>query len=308
MKFISTLAGKLNLDWKRKEKIVGFVFLAPALILLFVFYILPGLMSLYYSFTSYYSLAPDTTEFVGLENFRYIFSRDIFWIALKNTFYFVALVVPLQVGIAFSLALLINNKMRGMKFFRLVFYSPVMLSLVVISILWSMLYNPDQGLLNALLEYLGFSSQPFLQSSSQAMNSIIVMSAWQGAGFQMVLFLAGLQDISKVLYEAADIDGANLWQKFRHVTLPGLYNVTTMVILTTSIFAFGIFVQPFIMTQGGPQDSTTTLIMTFYREGFQYNEVGVGSAIVLIYFVIVLAFSLLQRKVTGDRDDTTMAY
>jgi len=290
-----------------REAIGGLAFVAPAVILLAVFIIFPAIMSFYYSLTDFYILTPDKTSFVGLDNYKYLFSEEIFYQALKNTIYFVLVVVPVQVGAALLLAVLINSKrIKGVKFFRTIFYSPVVLSMVVVSILWAILYNPNDGLLNSLLVALGLPKQPFLSSPKQAMNSIIAMSVWQGVGYQMVIFLAGLQDIPESLYEAAEIDGANIWQKFRHITLPGLYNVTVFVLLVTSIAAFGIFVQPYVMTQGGPDGATKTLIMMFFEEGFQLREIGTSSAIVVIYFVMVLTVSILQRKFAKDKQDSVI--
>jgi fructooligosaccharide transport system permease protein len=215
-------------------------------------------------------------------------------------------VVPLQTGTALLLALLINKKVLGVNFFRTIFYSPVVLSMVVVSILWALLYNRNAGLINAMLGWFGLPPQPFLESVAQAMPCITVMSVWQGAGYQMVIFLAGLQGIAPSLYEAANIDGANRWQQFRHITLPGLYNVTVFVVMVTSIFAFGLFTQPYIMTQGGPEDSTRTLIMMFFEEGFRTGEVGTGTAIVVLYFLIVLVMTLLQKKIAGERTDMVL--
>lgn len=291
----------------RREMFEGYMFIAPAVLLIGLFVILPALMSFGYSLTNFYILEPNATEFVKFENYQYLFSKDSgFYDALRNTLMFVVMVVPLQTAVSLVLALFINKKMAGVNLFRTIFYSPVILSMVVVSILWAILYNRNAGLINAMLAWLGLPSQPFLESAAQAMPCIVAMSVWQGAGYQMIIFLAGLQGISPSLYEAAEIDGANAWKKFVHITLPGLYNVTVFVLMMTGIFAFGLFTQPYIMTQGGPNDSTRTLIMMFFEEGFKIGEVGTGSAIVVVYFLIVLAFTLLQKYIAGERNDSVV--
>lgn len=294
----------LKLKASQREMWEGYLFIAPATLLITVFVILPALMSFGYSLTDFYILNPETTQFIRFENYQYLFSSiSGFFPALKNTLMFVIMVVPLQTAVALGLALLINKKIAGVNAFRTIFYSPVVLSMVVVAILWALLYNRNAGLVNSMLGWIGLPPQPLLESSLQAMPCIVIMSVWQGAGYQMVIFLAGLQGISPSLYEAADIDGANLWEKFLHITLPGLYNVTVFVVLVTSIFAFGLFTQPYIMTQGGPDDSTRTLIMMFFEEGFKIGEVGTGSAIVVVYFLIVMTITLIQKKIAGERTD-----
>jgi fructooligosaccharide transport system permease protein len=287
---------------KWREGLSGYFFFLPALILLSLFLLYPMAMAFYYSFTDFYLLTPGKKEFIGLDNFKYAFTDSEFRLAFKNTLYFVVLVVPIQTIVGLSLAILVNKKLRLTTFFRTAYFSPVVMSLVVVSILWTFMYNPNEGLFNQVLTALGFSSQPFLTSPNQAMNSIIAMSVWQGAGFQMLIFLAGLQSIPNVIYEAASIDGANAWQKFRNVTLPGLRNVSIFIIITITIAAFKLLIQPMIMTQGGPLGSTRSLVYYTYQVGFTYRDVGYASALAVIFTVIVLIISITQRKLlTEDR-------
>ncbi|RXJ02196.1 sugar ABC transporter permease [Anaerobacillus alkaliphilus] len=287
---------------KWREGLSGYLFFLPALILLSLFLLYPMAMAFYYSFTDFYLLTPQKKGFIGLENFTYAFSDNEFRTAFKNTVYFVVLVVPLQTAVGLGLALLVNKKLRFTIFYRTAYFSPVVMSLVVVSILWTFLYNPNEGFFNQVLESLGFAKQPFLTSPNQAMNSIIAMSVWQGAGFQMLIFLAGLQTIPGVLYEAASIDGANAWQKFKNVTLPGLKNVSIFIIITITIAAFKLLIQPMIMTQGGPLGSTRSLVYYTYQVGFAYRDVGYASALAVLFTVIVLIISLTQRKLlTEDR-------
>lgn len=285
---------------KRREAISGYIFFLPALVLLSLFLLYPMAMAFYYSFTDFYLLTPGQKSFTGLENFLYAFKDPEFKQAFKNTVYFVLLIVPLQTSAGLGLALLVNKKMRLKGFFRTAYFSPVVMSLVVVSILWTFLYNPNEGLFNEVLQALGFSAQPFLTSPDQAMNSIIVMSVWQGAGFQMLIFLAGLQNIPSVIYEAASIDGANRWQKFRNVTLPGLANVSIFIIITITIAAFKLLIQPMIMTQGGPLGSTKSLVYYTYQVGFAYRDVGYASALAVIFTLIVLTIAITQRKLLAE--------
>lgn len=291
---------KLTRTQKFKESATGYAFFLPALILLSTFMLYPMFTMVYYSFTDFYILKPDQKNFVWFENFMWAFKDERFIEAFKNTVHFVVLVVPLQTAMALLLALLVNSKIKFKIFFRTAYFSPVVMSLVVVSILWSMMYDPNNGLINQMLQSLGLPAQPFLESPDQAMNSIIAMSVWQGAGFQMLIFLAGLQDIPKHRYEAASIDGANMWQKFWHITLPGLRNVSVLIVITITIAAFRLFVQPMVMTQGGPLGSTRTVIMYVLESGFTQRDVGYGSAIAVIFTLLVLFISIIQRKLMPD--------
>ena len=285
---------KYNKD--REKSLLGLIFIFPAIFLIFVFLILPGLMALIYSFYKINLLNPSVKEFIGIKNYQQILADPSFYKALGNTFYFALVVVPLQCSLALLLAILVNKKLKTSKIARIAFFSPVVTSIVVISILWTFLYNVDSGLFNGILSSLGLPKSKFLTGEGSAMNSIIIMSAWQAAGYQMMIFLAGLQDISPDLYEAAELDGANTTQKFWNVTIPGLSNVIPFVVLITTIQAFKLFTQPFVMTQGGPNESTTTIVYMIFQQGFQFRNVGYSSAIAVIFFVLILFLSVLMKK------------
>lgn len=212
-----------------KENWIGLAFIAPAAVLLFVFLFVPFIMTIGYSFTNYNILKPDATKFVALKNFIKLSQDTVFRKSIINTFVFVILVVPLQVSLALGLALLVNQKLKAISIFRLAFFAPTVLLLVVVSILWSYIYNPNNGLLNSLLGSIGVGPFKFLNNPSTAMLCIVILSAWQGCGFQMMIFLSGLQDIPVYLYEAAAVDGATPIQQFFHITLPGLKNITTFI-------------------------------------------------------------------------------
>lgn len=233
-----------------------------------------------------------------------VVARDpVFYRSLFNTFVFAALVIPLQCGTALGLALLVNRRAPGRTFFRALLFSPVVTSMVVIAVVWTFLYQPRAGVMTALVRFLSgglIDEVPWLGSELLALPSIVLMSAWQGAGFQMLIFLAGLQSIDRSLYEAARLDGATRWQQFRHVTLPGLRNTTVFVVISTTIAAFGLFTQVDVMTAGGPGDATSTLIYHAVRTGFREQDVAYGSTVAVVFFVLVLAVALLQRRLTRE--------
>ncbi|MGQ9411794.1 carbohydrate ABC transporter permease [Streptococcus pluranimalium] len=285
---------------KAKESIMGYLFLSPAMIILGLFLFLPTLLSIYYAFTNYYLLTPDATTFIGLANFKKLFSDPLFMTSLKNIGQFVIFIIPLQLGLALSLALLVNNKRKSTIFFKIAFFAPVVMSLVVVSVLWLVLLNPSSGLINSMLGIIGIDPQPFLTSPKQAMYVIIVVSAWQGAGYQMLIFLAGLQNIPSSLYEAASIDGASKWKQFLNITLPMLKPTSILILTTTLIDAFKLVIQPMVMTQGGPLNSTLTPVYYIYRTGFTDRSVGYASSITVVFGAIIIIFTLLQRKITGD--------
>ena len=286
-----------------KEAVAGIVFVLPAVIFISVFLVLPALLAFGYSFQQYNMLKPAQKVFIGLTNYIDVLKNPAFYKSLFNTVYFAAIVVPLQTIVALGLALLVNKKLKTSKIARICFFSPVVTSMVVVAILWTFLYNKDSGLINSLLNSIGIQSQPFLLSEKQAMNSIIFMSIWQAAGYQMMIFLAGLQDVPEELYEAASLDGCNWWDKFKNVTLPCIKNVSSFVILITTIQAFKLFTQPYIMTGGGPNESTKTLAYMIYEQGFQYRNVGYSCAIAVIFFLVILIVSGAVKKICNVNGD-----
>lgn len=284
---------------KKSEQITGYLFVLPAVILIIGFLIVPALLSLRYSFTNYNIMRPDKIKFIGINNFIKIFNDTNFRKALVNTIYFTVIVVPFQCLLALGLALLVRSRRKGVSIFRAAYFSPMVTSMTVIAILWTFLYNPNpnQGLLNAILANFGVKPIAFLRSPDTAMNSIIFMSAWQAAGYQMMIFIAGLQNIPEELYEAASIDGAGVWQKFWNVTIPGLKNIIKYVVMMTTIQAMKLFTQPYIMTQGGPQNSTRTMVYYIYQQGFQQRNFGYACAIAVVFFIIVVTISFLLKRI-----------
>jgi multiple sugar transport system permease protein len=239
------------------------------------------------------------------EGRTYVLARDVvFMTAIVNTFIFVLVVAPLQGGLALGLALLINQRLRGINVFRAIYFMPVVVSIVVVSLLWSFIYNQNEGILNNILSAISFGAIPridWLGNPSTAMGAIIFMSVWQAVGFHMVIWLSGLQTISPTLYEAGAIEGASKWQTFRYITWPGLRNTAVLVLVVITMQAFGLFSQIDVMTKGGPLDSTQTIVFQAIQRGYGKQDISAGSAISVILFVIVLSVSLIQRYLTREK-------
>ena len=232
-------------------------------------------------------------------------SDVVFMKALTNTLLFVLVVAPVQGGLALVLALLINQRLRGINVFRTIFFMPVVVSIVVVSLLWRFIYNGSDGLLNNLLQTVTFGLfEPvdWLGNTTTALPSIMAMSIWQAVGFHMVIWLAGLQTIPPTLYEAAQIEGASKWQTFRYVTWPGLRNTAVLVLIVITMQAFALFAQIDVMTNGGPLDSTQTLVFQAVERGYGKQDISGGSTISVILFLLVLAISLIQRYLTREKE------
>jgi multiple sugar transport system permease protein len=287
---------------ERREALAGMLMVTPSAVLLIVFFFIPVGLAFLLAFTNARLISP-SISFVGLENFTRLFQDPLFWKSLRNTLYFAVVVVPLQSAFALLLALLVNQRIRGTNFFRTLYFVPVVTSIVVVSILWKFMYQPD-GLVNNMLQSLSFNviqGTDWLNNPTAAMPAIIFMSIWQAVGFHMVIWLSGLQTIPPELYEAADLDGASRWAKFRYVTWPGLRNTRTFILVTITIAALSLFAQINIMTQGGPLDATTTVVFQAVRVGYQQQQTAYASAISLVFFVLVLTVSLVQRYFTREK-------
>ncbi len=285
---------------RRREALTAWLFSAPSLLLLLFFLIIPFIMAFVLSLTDQRMIPNPNlpTEFIGLRNYIRLFGEETFYRAILNNFIFAAIVVPLQTSFALILAMLINQKLKMINLYRTIYFSPVVVTMVVVAVVWSNLFNPTEGFINQFLKFISFGRiQPigWLQDTHWAFPAIMILSIWQGVGFQMVIFLAGLQDIPAELYEAARVDGASKWQQFRFVTLPQLRNTTIFVVITTTILAFKLFTQVWVLTKGGPQNATMTTIVFLYRQGFRQLRVGYASTIAVVFFLIVLTISLFQR-------------
>jgi multiple sugar transport system permease protein len=287
---------------ERREALAGALMVSPSVILLIVFFFIPVGLAFLLAFTNARLISP-SISFTGLDNFTRLFQDPLFWKSLRNTLYFAVVVVPLQSGFALLLALLVNERIRGTNVFRTLYFVPVVTSIVVVSILWKFMYQPD-GLINNVLQSVSFNviqGTDWLNNPGAAMPAIMFMSIWQAVGFHMVIWLSGLQTIPPELYEAADIDGADWWEKFRYVTWPGLRNTRTFILVTITIAALSLFAQINIMTNGGPLDATTTVVFQAVRIGYQQQQTAYASAISLVFFILVLAVSLVQRYLTREK-------
>jgi len=285
------------------ETLMGSLMVTPAVLLLIVFFFIPVALCFALAFTNARLISPEPARIIGFENFSRLFGDPLFWKSLRNTFYFAVVVVPLQSGFALLLALLVNARIRGVNFFRTLYFVPVVTSIVVVSILWRFMYQPD-GLVNSMLQALSFNviqGTDWLNNPAAAMPAIMFMSIWQAVGFHMVIWLSGLQTIPGELYEAAELDGAGKWQQFRYVTWPGLKATRTFILVTITIAALSLFAQINIMTQGGPLDATSTMVFQAVRVGYGQQETAYASTISLVFFVLVLAVSLVQRYLTRER-------
>lgn len=287
---------------RKRNSILGLMFFAPALILLILFLFLPMLLTLGFSFTDYFALSPDLTHFVGLENFVKVFQDELFVKSFLNTVKFVLIIVPLQCGGALLLAFVISKARYGQKYFKVAYFVPVVMSLAVVSTLWLQIYSPE-GILNSLLSNFGIDAQPFIYSAKQALPSIALMSVWQGVGYQMIIFLGGIQNINPALYEAAELDHASGWQKFKDITLPELKPLCVFVFITVTIGAFRMLVQPMVMTGGGPDHSTYTIVYDIYETGTVNWEIGLASTMAIIFTIFVVILTIIQNVLTKDKEE-----
>ncbi len=284
---------------RSKKKPLIVYALIPILGCLFFFGIFPIFFSFYLSFHKWSLLR--IPEFVGLHNYTKAFHDPVFWVSLKNTFYFTGLSISIGIVIALLLALLIQHSPRFKSLFRTGYFLPVVTSMVAISVVWKFLYQPDFGLFNSILSALGLPPQKWLTSPTLAMPSIVVMSVWQGLGYNMILFMAGLLDIPEVFYEVADIDGANAWNKFKNITVPLLKPTFLFIVVISSIGSFQVFTQPYLMTHGGPEDSTRVIVQYIQHKAFDTLLMGYGSAMAFILFAIIISITMIELKFLRTR-------
>lgn len=290
-------------DERRHENSVGWGMLLPACLLLLLFIGIPVLIAFGLAFTNARTISPNPTRLIGFSNFTRLFSDPTFWFALRNVAVFALVVVPVQAGLGLFLAVLINKQVRSSVFFRTIYFLPVITSMVVVSLLWMFIYQND-GMLNQVLGKITFGhwqAVDWLNNPRTAMAAIIVMSIWQAVGQHMLIWLSGLQTFPGELYEAAELDGCSTWQQFKNVTWPCLRSTRNMILITITIAALSLFTQINVMTQGGPRDTTTTVVFEAVRSGFQQQEMGYASAITLVFFLIIMLITGIQRRLIRDR-------
>ncbi|HVU36508.1 MAG TPA: sugar ABC transporter permease [Opitutaceae bacterium] len=291
--------------WQRARDRRAPLFLLPALVLLGAFVVVPLLRAVAWSFTNADLLAVSHARFVGAENYTSLLGDPRFRRAFGNTAVFALLVVPIQTVVAFFLALWVNRPERAWRWLRTVFFIPVVISMPVLAILWTMLYQPAEaghmGLVNAILTAVGIAPRAWLSDPQLALPAIAAMSVWQGLGLQMMVFLAGLQHVPRELLEAARIDGAGPWQRVWHVVLPSLRNTIIFVVTVTTILAFRLFVQPYLMTHGGPDDHTRSVVQSIYETTFLDQDLGRACAAALLFLLAVAVITALQRWLSREQ-------
>ena len=276
------------------------LFLAPALIAIGVFFFVPVIAAFILSFTDFdiYSLANlEYARFLGFKNYARLLEDPLFWKALKNTLYFLLVGGPLSIAVSLTAAMLLNSKLVRFKtFFRLAYFAPVVTTLVAIAVVWRFVYHPRFGLLNYALSFLGIKNIDWLGDPSWAMPAIILMAVWKNFGYNMIIFIAGLQNIPNELYEAASIDGANPWQQFKSITIPMLAPTTLFISVITMIGYFQLFAEPYVMTQGGPLNGTLSIVLYMYQQGFRWWNMGYSAALAFVLFTFILVISLIQSR------------
>ena len=278
----------------------GYGMVLPYAIFFLVFVAYPLAFSLLLVFHRWNIVTP--MEWIGLKNFSRLFQDPLFYASLWNTLVFLLLHIPAQVVVALGFALLLNGRLRGRGFFRAIYFLPVVVSGVVVTILWQQLYAYDNGLLNGMLTAIGLGRVPWLVDPHVAMPAIAVMATWKNVGIYIVLFLAGLQTIPTEVYDAASVDGASPFRQFRHITLPMLQPTMIVIVVLSTIGGFSLFIEPYVLTGGGPMQSTLSGMLYIYNQGFYFNHMGYAATLGFVYAVIILLIVLVQRRVLGKEE------
>ena len=294
----------MSARWRSAQAQAAWLFVAPALVLIGVFFVLPVLAGLVLSLTDFdlYAIGdPGIARVVGLRNYHQVLTDAEFWNALRNTLYFVFAGGPLSLALSLGAALLVNAKRaRFPGLFRVVFFTPVVTTLVAVAIVWRYLYHPHYGLIDLALGRLGIHPIDWLGDPHWAMPALILLSAWKNFGYNLLIFVAGLQSIPEDLYDAARLDGAGAWARFVHVTLPSLRPTMLFVGVLTVIGQFQLFAEPYVMTQGGPLRSTVSIVLLMYEQGFRWWRIGLAAAIAFVLFALMLGATLVQLRLQRE--------
>ena len=280
-----------GLKWT--EYLSGYAFILPALTGITLFGLLPLAYAFYVSFRRYDLLAP-TSAFIGFANYQRVIADPTFWRALLNTAYYAGLLIPAQTGLGLMLALLVQKNSPGISIFRASYYLPVVSSMVVASTLWRIMYDAQNGIFNSVLLAMGLPAQPFLTSPSQAIPALVLMMTWKWVGISMLILLGGLNAIPADYYEAAEVDGGTPFQSFKLITLPLLRRVLLFIVVINTINAFKLFTPIYVITRGGPMESTLTLVFHIFRTGFRYYDMGAASTMSVLLLLLVLGLTLAQ--------------
>jgi multiple sugar transport system permease protein len=282
---------------KEREAFAGFLFLSPNFFGFLLFNLIPIVACVILSFCRWdLSMSP---SFIGVKNYSAIVTDRLFWQYLLNTIYYTVLVVPATMVVGFILAYLLNRKIRGIIFFRTVYFLPSVTLIVAVAVIWSWIYNADFGLFNYVLGLIGIQGPNWLQSKTWAMPAIIIMGIWKSSGYAMLIYLAGLQSIPAEYYEASEVDGANWFQQVRYITIPLIYPTTFFILVTSTIGAIQGFDQFYVMTRGGPAGATTTLVYYIFENAFEWFKMGYASTAAIILFIIIMSITLIQWRYAG---------
>lgn len=278
----------------KKNNLLPYLLVSPYIIHLLVFVAFPVFFSIYLTFNKWNIISP--MEFIGFGNFIRLFQDDLFFKSIYNTLKFLVVHIPLQIIVALLLAELLNQKIVLRPFFRAAFFLPVVVSGVVVSMLWQQLYGFDTGILNRLLTTFGLGKVGWLVNPDMAMVSIAIMATWKNVGLYVILFLVGLQTVPPQYYEAADLEGASHWQKFWYITLPMINPTIFMVVILSTIGGFSLFIEPYIMTGGGPLNSTLSAVLYIYKQAFTFYHMGYSATLGFFFAFIILAVVVIQKR------------
>lgn len=278
-----------------KRKWLPYLLVSPYIIFVAAFVLLPVIFSFILTFHKWNIIAP--MKFIGVDNYTRLFHDRLFWVSVVNTLKFLLLHIPLQLAVALFLAVLLNQKIRAAAFFRASFFMPVIVSGVVVTILWQQLLGLDSGIINRLLTTIGLSKVGWLVNPDIAIYSIAVMATWKNVGLYVILFLVGLQTVPTQYYEAAKLEGATKWQQFYHITLPMINPTVFMVVILSTIGGFSLFIEPYIMTGGGPLNKTLSAVLYIYKQAFQYYNMGYSATLGFFYALMVMLVVVVQKRV-----------
>ncbi len=284
----------------QRKKILPYVLVSPYLLFLIVFILFPVLFCFFLTFNKWNIIAP--MHFIGTDNYTRLFHDRLFWTAIWNTVKFLLVHIPLQLIVSLFLAQLLNQKIRAVSFFRASFFMPVIVSGVVITILWQQLLGFDAGLINRSLVSVGLQKIGWLVNPDIAIYSIAIMATWKNVGLYVILFLVGLQTVPPQYYEAAKLEGATRWQQFYHITLPMINPTIFMVVILSTIGGFSLFIEPYIMTGGGPMNQTLSAVLYIYKQAFQYYNMGYSATLGFFYAIIIMTVVVLQKKFIEKED------
>lgn len=278
----------------KRKKWLPYFLVSPYLVFVVVFVAFPVLFCFFLTFHKWNIIAP--MHFIGVDNYTRLIHDRLFWKAIGNTLKFLLLHIPLQLVVSLLLAQLLNQKIRAVSFFRASFFLPVIVSGVVVTILWQQLLGYDAGLINRLLVKIGIQKVGWLVNPDIAIYSIAIMATWKNVGLYVILFLVGLQTVPTQYYEAAKLEGANRWQQFYHITLPMINPTVFMVVILSTIGGFSLFIEPYIMTGGGPLNQTLSAVLYIYKQAFQYYNMGYSATLGFFYAIMIMTVVVLQKR------------